>query len=149
MQVFDIIRKAGIDKIGLVVVGEKNSAEPIQIYLERFEVRLPQPTDKATEVVRPNPLTLVVMLDKDGILMLNREDTGRISETELLKNKLDRIFKERESNGVFREGTNEVEKTVFLKVSKSGKYGDFIKLVEAVKGARAEPIGIQIEEVNL
>lgn len=149
LQVFDIIRKAGIDKIGLVVVGEKNSAEPIQIYLERFEVRLPQPTDKATEVVRPNPLTLVVMLDKDGILMLNREDTGRISETELLKNKLDRIFKERESNGVFREETNEVEKTVFLKVSKSGKYGDFIKLVEAVKGARAEPIGIQIEEVNL
>lgn len=149
LQVFDIIRKAGIDKIGLVVVGEKNSAEPIQIYLERFEVRLPQPTDKTTEAVRPNPLTLVVMLDKDGILMLNREDTGRISETELLKNKLDRIFKERESNGVFREGTNEVEKTVFLKVSKSGKYGDFIKLVEAVKGARAEPIGIQIEEVNL
>lgn len=149
LQVFDIIRKAGIDKIGLVVVGEKNSAEPIQIYLERFEVRLPQPTDKTTEAVRPNPLTLVVMLDKDGILMLNREDTGRISETELLKNKLDRIFKERESNGVFREETNEVEKTVFLKVSKSGKYGDFIKLVEAVKGARAEPIGIQIEEVNL
>ncbi len=149
LQVFDIIRKAGIDKVGLVVIGEKKTAEPYQIYLERFEVKLPQPTDKTTEAVRPNPLTLVAMLEKDGKLMLNREDTGMISDTEWLKNKLDRIFKQREYDGVFREGTNEIEKTVFLKISKSSKYGDFIKLVEAVKGAGAEPIGIQFDEVNL
>ena len=59
------------------------------------------------------------------------------------------VFKDREYNGVFREGTNEIEKTVFLKVSKSSKYGDFIKLVEAVKVAGTEPIGIQIDDLNL
>jgi len=61
---------------------------------------------------------------------------------------LTEVFKDREVRGVLREGTNEVEKTVFLKVSKSSKYGDFIKLVEAVRGAGAEPVGIQIDDLN-
>ena len=150
LQVFDIIRKSDIDKVGLVVVGEKNENDPYQINPRTFEVKLPEPpTDKVNEVVKPNPLTLVAMLEKDGKLTLNREDIGAISNTKKLENMLVEIFKDREANGVFREGTNEVEKTVFLKVAKSSKYGDFIKLVEAVKGAGTEPIGIQIDDLNL
>jgi len=149
LQVFDIIRKADIDKVGLVVVGEKNNTDPYQVNPIRFEVKLPlEPTKKANEMVRPNPLTLVAILERDGKLMLNREDMGTISDTKKLENMLVEVFKEREYNGVFREGTNEVEKTVFLKISKSSKYGDFIKLVEAVKGAGTQPIGIQIDDIN-
>ena len=149
LQVFDIIRKADIDKVGLVVVGEKNESNPYQLYYERFEVKLPAPTDNAHVVVRPNPLTLVAILKADGKISLNNEDMGMISNPEKLESLLVSVFNERENNGVFREGTNEIEKTVFLKVSKSIKYGDFIKLVEAVKAARAEPIGIQIDDVGL
>jgi len=109
-------------------------------------VRLPGPLDN-TRPLKPNPLTLVAVLDADGKLKLNGEDTGMVSDTKQLRDKLTRIFKDRENNGVFREGTNEVEKTVFLKMSPTGKYGDFIKLVEAVKGAGAQPIGIQFEDV--
>ena len=151
VQIFDIIRKADIDKIGLVVVGEKNETDPYQINPARFEVKLPAEPREEDMLIRPrpNPLTLVAEMDKDGKLRLNKEDMGMISDTKKLENMLVKVFKAREIEGIFREGTNEVEKTVFLKVSKSSKYGDFIKLVEAVKGARAQPIGIQIDDLNL
>lgn len=145
LQVFDIVRKADIDKVGLVVVGEKNADDPYQINPLMFEVKLPAPTDYANVRIRPNPLTLVAILKADGKISLNNEDLGMISNPEKLENLLVNIFRERENNGVFREGTNEVEKTVFLKVSKSSKYGDFIKLIEAVKAAGTQPIGILID----
>lgn len=152
LQIFDIIRKADLDKVALVVVGRKDERDdPYQINPLRFEVKLPVPKDEsdALSITRPNPLTLVATLESDGKLSLNREDMGRISDPRKLENALAEVFKYRESNGFFREGTNEVEKTVFLKVSKSGKYGDFIRLVEAVKGAGANPVGIQMDDKNL
>jgi biopolymer transport protein ExbD len=150
LQIFDIIRNADIDKVGLVVIGEKNENDPYQIKPKKFEVKLPEPpTDKINVMVKPNPLTLVATLDKDGKLKLNNEGMGIISDSEKFVNRLKQVFKDREYAGVFREGTNEVEKTIFLKVSESSKYGDFIKLVDAVKIAGAQPIGIQIDDVGL
>lgn len=148
LQVFDIIRKAEISKVGLVVIGEKNASDPYQTYAAKFEVKLPAPRDKTIKLVKPNPLTLIAVLKTDGTLTLNNEDVGMISDPKKLENLLVEVFKDRELNGVFREGTNEIEKTVFLKVSKSSKYSDFIKLVEAVRGAGTEPIGIQIDDLN-
>ena len=112
-----------------------------------FEVRLPAPVDD-TDLVKPNPLTLVAALDKEGRLKLNGEGMGTIGDSENLEARLKEVFAEREINGVFREDSNEIEKTIFLKVAKSNKYGDFIKLVQAVRGAGAHPIGIQIDEIN-
>ena len=146
LQIFEIVRKADIDKIGLVVIGKKNEDDPYQTTSRRFEVKLPEPKN-TNETVRLNPLILIPRLDKDGKVMLNGEDMEMISDTKKLVDTLVKIFKERESNGVFREGTNEIEKAVFLKVSKSVKYGDFIKLVEAVTLAGAQPIGIQFDDI--
>ena len=73
---------------------------------------------------------------------------GNVSDTNNLTNKLTEIFKERENNGVFREGTNEVEKTVFVKASRSLKYGDFVKVIDALKLAGSQPIGIQIDDLG-
>ncbi|MEP6850521.1 MAG: biopolymer transporter ExbD [Acidobacteriota bacterium] len=161
LQVFDAIRKADVDRVGLVVVGEKTADDPYQIASVRFEVRLPGPIEK-TASLRPNPLILLAKLENEGKLSLNNEDMGMVSDhnrgpadvgtvgdISRLENKLRQVFKAREMNGVFREGTNEIEKTVFLQASKSTKYGDFIKLVEAVKGSGAEPIGIQFDDVYL
>ncbi len=147
LQVFDPIRKANVDKVGLVVVGQKNPDDPYQVAPLRFEVRLQERID-ASVVRRPNPLTLVATLETDGSVRLNNEDTGTVTDSKKLETLLNRVFKDRENNGVFREGTNEIEKAVFLKVSRSSKYGDFIKLVEAVKVSGAWPIGIQIDDVS-
>lgn len=116
----------------------------------RFEAKVPaEPKDQQDVNVKPNPLTLVVAINKEtkGIT-LNNENFGDVSDTEMLSNKLKEIFKERENNGVFREGTNEVEKTIFLKSPKSVRYGDVVKVIDAAKAAGASPIGLQIDDLT-
>ena len=147
LKVFEAIRKADVDKVGLVVIGRKDPDDPYQTAPLNFEVRLQERID--TSVIRkPNPLTLVASVDKDGNLLLNNEPKGTMPDASRVETTLKNIFKDREGNGVFREGTNEVEKLVYIKASKSTKYGDFIKLVEALKGSGAQPVGIQIDDVN-
>jgi biopolymer transport protein ExbD len=116
----------------------------------RFEAKVPaEPKDEQNVNVKPNPLTLVVGVSKEtrGIT-LNNEPFGDVSDTEKLANRLREIFKERENNGVFREGTNEVEKTIFVKSPKSVRYGDVVKVIDAAKAAGASPIGLQIDDLT-
>lgn len=117
----------------------------------RFEAKVPaEPKDDNKNVIlKPNPNTLIVFLSREGAkLRLNQDDIGDISDTAPLTAKLNEVFKYRESNGVLREGTNEVEKTVFIKAPKSVKYGDVVKAIDAVKLAGAEPIGLQIDDLE-
>ena len=116
----------------------------------RFEAKVPaEPKDEQQVNVKPNPLTLVVAINRDTkAVTLNNDPFGDVSDTEKLTNKLREIFKERENNGVFREGTNQVEKTVFIKSPKSVRYGDVVKVIDAAKFAGAEPIGLQIDDLT-
>lgn len=116
----------------------------------RFEAKVPaEPKDQQDVNVKPNPLTLVIAINKEtkGIT-LNNENFGDVSDTEKLFNKLSEIFRERENNGVFRENTNEVEKTVFIKSPKSVRYGDVVRVIDAAKAAGASPIGLQIDDLT-
>ncbi|MGI8639774.1 MAG: biopolymer transporter ExbD [Pyrinomonadaceae bacterium] len=116
----------------------------------RFEAKVPaepKPEDQQVNP-KPNPLTLVVAVNKgDMKLTLNNDAIGDVTNPGDLTNKLSQIFKDRENNGVFREGTNEVEKTVFIKSPRSVKYGDVVKVIDAVKQAGAQPIGLQIDDL--
>lgn len=116
----------------------------------RFEAKVPaEPKDEQNVNVKPNPLTLVVAISKEtrGIT-LNNEPFGDVSDPEKLENKLREVFKERENQGVFREGTNEIEKTIFIKSPKSVRYGDVVKVIDAAKAAGASPIGLQIDDLT-
>lgn len=115
----------------------------------RFEAKVPaEPKEEQDVAVKPNPLTLVVAINKEtkGIT-LNNEAAGDVSDATQLTNMLGEIFKQREANGVFREGTNEVEKTVFIKSPRSVRYGDVVKVIDAAKIAGAQPIGLQIDDL--
>ena len=116
----------------------------------RFEAKVPaEPKDQPQVNVKPNPLTLVVSINKETkAIMLNNDPFGDVSDTEKLSNRLREIFKERENNGVFRENTNEVEKTVFIKSPKSVRYGDVIKVIDAAKTVGASPIGLQVDDLT-
>ena len=116
----------------------------------RFAAKVPaEPKELQNVNVKPNPLTLVVGINRETkTVTLNNEPYGDVADTEKLTNKLREIFKERENNGAFREGTNEVEKTLFIKSPKSVRYGDVVKIIDAVKTAGAEPIGLQIDELT-
>lgn len=116
----------------------------------RFEAKVPaEPKPDQQQNVKPNPLTLVVGINKDTkAVTLNNEPYGDVSDTEKLTNKLREVFKERENQGAFREGTNEVEKTLFIKSPKSVRYGDVVKVIDGVKTAGAEPVGLQIDDLE-
>lgn len=117
----------------------------------RFEAKVPaEPKDEDKNVIlKPNPNTLIVFINREGAkLRLNQDDIGDVSDTEPLTAKLGEVFKDRESRGVLRENTNEVEKTVFIKAPKSVKYGDVVKVIDAVKLAGAQPIGLQIDDLE-
>jgi biopolymer transport protein ExbD len=116
----------------------------------RFEAKVPaEPKDQQNVNVKPNPLTLVVAINRETKqVTLNNEAFGDVADTERLTNKLKEIFKEREANGVFRENTNEVEKTLFIKSPKAVRYGDVVRVIDAVKVAGASPIGLQIDDLT-
>ena len=120
----------------------------------RFEAKVPaEPKDTQDVNVKPNPLTLVVSISNgsdDALkkVTLNKEDAGDIKDPSSLTNKLIQIFKERETNGVFRENSNEVERTVFIKAPKNINYGSVVKVIDAAKQAGAEPVGLQIDELS-
>lgn len=116
----------------------------------KFEAKVPsEPKDQPQQEVKPNPLTLVVAINKDTkAITLNNEAAGDVSDAAALTGKLDEIFKARETNGVFREGTNEVERTIFIKSPTSVRYGDVVKVIDAAKMAKASPIGLQIDDLT-
>lgn len=116
----------------------------------RFEAKVPaEPKDQQDINVKPNPLTLVVAISRDDRkIALNNESTGSVDDPSPLTAKLAEIFKTRESNGVFREGTNQVEKTLFIKSPKSVHYGDVVRVIDAAKQAGADPIGLQVDDLS-
>ncbi len=117
----------------------------------KFEAKVPaepKPEDQLSNP-KPNPLTLVVAINKSDMkVSLNNEDMGNISDLSGLTNKLLQTFKDREQNGAFREGTNEVEKTIFIKSPRSVRYGAVVNVIDAVKQAGAQPIGLQIDDLS-
>lgn len=116
----------------------------------RFEAKVPaEPKDQQNLDVKPNPLTLVVSINRETRgLMLNNDATGTIDDPTALTARLSAIFEERAANGVYREGTNEVEKTIFIKSPTLAKYGDVVKVIDAAKMAGASPIGLQVDDLT-
>ncbi len=107
------------------------------------------PRESTVEPVRPDPRSLVVTVNRDLSIEINtQKDFGTTNETDKLMAKLSQIFAERAENGAFRENSNEVEKTVFIKAPKSLSYGQVAKVVDAVKVAGASPIGLQIDKLE-
>jgi biopolymer transport protein ExbD len=116
----------------------------------RFEAKVPaEPKNEQQLDVKPNPLTLVVSINRENrSISLNNESAGSVDDPSALTAKLTDIFNQRTSNGVFREGTNEVEKTIFIKSPTLVKYGDVVKVIDASKMAGASPIGLQIDDLT-
>jgi biopolymer transport protein ExbD len=116
----------------------------------RFETKVPaEPKDEEKNLnVKPNPLTLVVSIASDSKIKLNKDEMGDTSDTSKVGGSLTQIFKDRESNLVYKDGTNEIEKTVFVKAPKSIKYGEVVKVIDAIKLAGATPVGLQIDDLQ-
>lgn len=113
-----------------------------------FNAKIPAES-KPAEPLRDNPNTLIVSVSADGTLSLNRESSvGSVDDTARIETMLRENFKIRETVGIMRPDSNEIEKTVFIKAPKTLSYGNVAKVVDAVKSSGAEPIGLQIDGLN-
>ncbi len=115
----------------------------------RFEAKIPSEPDPNQDLsqIKPNPLTLVVTISNDLQLKLNQEEMGSVNDTAFLSSRLAALFQQRKDQGAYRVGTTEVEKTVFVKAPRSLKYGDVVKVIDAIKGAGANPVGLQVDDL--
>jgi biopolymer transport protein ExbD len=115
----------------------------------RFEAKIPTEPDPNQDMsqIKPNPLTLVVSISSDLQLKLNQDGMGSVNDTAPLSSRLSGLFDQRKRDRAFRTGTEEVEKTVFVKAPRSLKYGDVVKVIDAIKGAGANPVGLQIDDL--
>lgn len=117
----------------------------------RFEAKVPaEPKPEEQNVVlKPNPNALIVFVTGQNLdLKLNQDDIGNASNTGALTSRLKGIFDDRENRGVFRPDSDQVEKTVFIKAPKSVPYGEVVKVIDAVKLAGADPVGLQIDDLS-
>lgn len=122
-----------------------------------FAAKLPAEPDRTLPTV-PNIWTLVVTIEPDRTLKLNSlTDMGTVDDTGKLSARLAALFQEREKNHVYRDNMltridvpekHRIEKTVFIKAPRSISYGEVAKVIDGVKGAGADPVGLQLDDLN-
>jgi biopolymer transport protein ExbD len=121
-----------------------------------FAAKLPaEPDDR---VLQPDPNTLVVTIEADHTLRLNSlTDMGTVDDTGKLSARLVALFQERAKNHAYRAEMltrvdvpedRRIEKTVFIKAPRSISYGEVAKVIDGVKGAGADPVGLQLDGLN-
>jgi biopolymer transport protein ExbD len=76
-----------------------------------------------------------------------RFDLREIYDIESLKSHLKPLFKEREEFPVREICSDKIMKTVLLKSSRSIKYGEVVKVIDALKSSGAEPTVLQIDDL--
>lgn len=80
-----------------------------------------------------NPYLLTVKIEKDGKLLLNKIETGTISDLREFAEKIKAIFADRQRNGVFY-------KEIIIDADESTQTQDLEKVVECLVNAKAAPI---------
>jgi len=100
----------------------------------KFESQIPQkPQETQTNVVPPSDLLMVdVKLAGTGLdqtVELNSKPLSLVDLGTTLKDLLEQ----------------RPDKTVFIKAPKDKQYGDIVAVIDVVKGAGAQPIGLQID----
>jgi biopolymer transport protein ExbD len=127
----------------------------------RFKTLVPERSEEMSASAKQSPRTLIVAIDKDLKVTLTRGATqiseASVNEVGPLASRLAAEFKERKDQQIWKEGfesradlspDERIEKTVFVKAPQSFKYGDVVKVIDAIKGAGASPVGLQTEALE-
>jgi biopolymer transport protein ExbD len=122
-----------------------------------FKADVPTQRDPNEDVskLKPNPLTLVVSITPDLQIKLNQDQMGSVNDTSALSAKLQQTFQQRKAQHAYKVGMEtstvsedqKIEKTVFVKAPRALHYGDVVKVIDAIKGAGASPVGLQVDDL--
>jgi biopolymer transport protein ExbD len=124
----------------------------------RFKADIPTQRDPNEDLSRlkPNPLTLVVSISSDLQIKLNQDSVGSVNDPAPLGQRLASVFAQRKEQRAYKIGMearndlkedDRIEKTVFVKAPRAMKYGDVVKVIDAIKGAGASPVGLQVDDL--
>ena len=113
-----------------------------------FKAKVPSEPKDGGE---PNPETLVVSIDHGSLLEINHETgLGSVEEPKKMVDRLKDVFDQRKNGyGSPLGGNTDTHTAVFIKAPRSLNYGSVAKVVDAVKSSGADPIGLQIDDLNL
>ncbi len=124
---------------------------------QRFLTKVPSKPDYDLPL-NPNDKTLVVTINADRTLMLNKlPNMGSVADPDKVAATLFDLFEKRLRNHVYRDEFRDrndlpdavrIEKTVFIKAPRSLPYADVVRVLDRLKGAGASPIGLQIDDLN-
>jgi len=124
----------------------------------RFKADIPTQRDPNEDLskLKPNPLTLVVTIGSDLSIKLNQDNLGSVNDPTPLAQRLAQVFQQRKEQRAYKVGMENrsdlkederIEKTVFVKAPRATKYGDVVKVIDAIKGAGANPVGLQVDDL--
>ena len=124
----------------------------------RFKADIPTQRDPNEDLskLKPNPLTLVVSISPDLQIKLNQDPLGSVNDTTPLAQKLALTFQQRKEQRAYKVGMetrsdvkedDRIEKTLFVKAPRAARYGDIVKVIDAIKGAGASPVGLQVDDL--
>lgn len=124
----------------------------------RFKADIPTQRDPNEDLsqLKPNPLTLVVSIASDLSIKLNQDSLGSVNDPSQLAARLRQVFDLRKDQRAYKIGLenrtdlkeeDRIEKTVFVKAPRAMKYGDVVKVIDAIKGAGASPVGLQVDDL--
>src|SRR5918997_561066 len=124
----------------------------------RFKALVPRPLEDAR--VRMSPLTLTVSVERDLSMKLIRGADvvaeGTVAEAGEVAARLASEWRERKLRGDWKAESaaradlapdERIERTVFVRAPRSVRYGEVARVIDGVKGAGAQPIGLQIESL--
>jgi biopolymer transport protein TolR len=124
----------------------------------RFKALVPRPLED--DRVKISPLALTVAVEQDLSMKLIRGADvvaeGTVAEAGEVAARLASEWRERKLKGEWKAGLasrtdlapdERIERTVFVRAPRSIRYGEVARVIDAVKGAGAQPVGLQTEEL--
>jgi biopolymer transport protein TolR len=127
----------------------------------RFKTLVPERSEEMSAAAKQSPRTLIVTVTKDQNIELirggNKIAEAVVADPGPIASRLASEFKERKDLQIWKEGfegradlspDQRIEKTVFVKAPQTFKYGDVVKVIDAIKGAGASPVGLQTEALE-
>jgi|SRR5882724_7692591 len=123
-----------------------------------FRVKLPSELPK-DQTLLADPNTLLVTIQPDNSLKLNglTDYMGTVDDSSKLSETLVALFNLRKKNHVYRDELitrfdlpedARIQKTVFVKAPRAMPYLNVAKVIDGLKGAGAEPVGLQLDGLN-
>jgi len=112
-----------------------------------FKAKIPQEPETGGE---PIPDTLIVAIDADSSLRINLEQNlGTVDEPQKTIDRLVEVFRLRRENYIaVASNEKSIPMTVFIKAPRELGYGSVAKVVDAVKASGANPISLQIDDLD-